>query len=122
MGLPLEQGFIQHSDTHEAAETMWNMRNLVFGQALPLGIKEPSVESTFQVFPNPTTENLVINAKGLPSSHQWVIFNVTGQKVMGGLMQSRTSLRVDALQAGPHVVVVQDLHGAPLASQRFVKQ
>ena len=122
MGLPLEQGFIQHSDTHEAAETMWNMRNLVFGQALPLGIKESSVESTFQVFPNPTNENLVINAKSLPSSHQWVIFNATGQKVMGGLMQTSTSLRVDALQAGPHVVVVQDVHGAPLASQRFVKQ
>ena len=122
LGLPLEQGFIEHSNTHEAAETMWNMRNSVFGQALPLSIKEPFEEPALQVFPNPTTESLVIEAKTLQSSHQWVVFNATGQKVMGGLMQSRTSLRVDALRAGPHVLIVQDAHGVPLASQRFVKE
>ena len=122
LGLPLEQGFIEHSDTQEAAETMLNMKNSVFGQALPLSINETIVEPAFQVFPNPTTESLVLHANNLQSPHQWIIFNATGQKVMNGLMQSSTSLRVDALQAGPYVVVVQDVHGAPMASQRFVKE
>ena len=83
-------------------------------------INETIVEPAFQVFPNPTTESLVLHANNLQSPHQWIIFNATGQKVMNGLMHSSTSLRVDALQAGPYVVVVQDVHGAPMASQRFL--
>lgn len=69
----------------------------------------------FNVYPNPASQNIRIDAKGFQKAE---IYNVTGQKVMESMTES---INVSQLEAGVYMLKVYGLDGNS-ATQRVVVQ
>ena len=66
------------------------------------GAEEPSL-STWRVWPNPTTDALVIDLGGFHAAEDYAVFNASGQCVMSGTVPlGSRSLDVRQLRPGLH--------------------
>lgn len=72
--------------------------------------------STFQLYPNPVTDQ--INIPSIPLSSSYLIFDQYGRKVLSGITIGN-SIRVDGLESGIYSITMDHLNGTK--STRFVK-
>lgn len=120
--LPLSQGFIEHSNTGEATEAMENMRDLVFEAGEPLHVSEWHGDVSLTLYPNPTMDELRLDARGLTGAEQWSVSNAFGQALKQGMLTPNTVLAVSDLPRGWYVVAVLNRQGHLVAERPFVKQ
>lgn len=103
-GLPVSQGFIEHSSSGEATEAMLNMRNLVFEAGSVMNVDlTGTAASAWSVFPNPASDVVFVDADATVAN-QWELINAIGQTVSGGVIQGRIALNVQSLPQGSYIV------------------
>jgi hypothetical protein len=103
-GLPVSQGFIEHSSSGEATEAMQNMRNLVFeaGTVMDVDLAQADA-SIWKVFPNPASD-VVFIATDAAEVQQWELMNLTGQTVKMGTVQGRAAFDVQSVPQGSYLL------------------
>jgi plastocyanin len=93
------------------------------GQIIVLGpnsIGEASVNSTMDLFPNPATEIVHIDASVVKPGSAVVIYDLSGKRVMQVAPMVTTSVNVGNLTPGTYLMVVSDAKGALLLHERLV--
>lgn len=76
-------------------------------------------ETGFVVYPNPTNENISINAKFKIKNAEYKIYSITGQLVKSGIIRDGTeTLSVKNLQSGMYFISITD--GSKTYSQKFI--
>jgi hypothetical protein len=105
-GLPVSQGFIEHSSSGEATDAMQNMRNLVFEAGTAMGSEELPVESTWTVYPNPSSAVVFVDA-ATSEAYRWQLINMQGQVVTEGIRQGRSALDVQSVRPGCYFLRLQ---------------
>ena len=117
-GLPVSQGFIEHSSSGEATEAMQNMRNLVFEAGTTMGSEELPVESTWTVYPNPSSDVVFVDA-ATSEAYRWQLINMQGQVVSEGVRQGRSALDVQSVRPGCYFLRLQTNRSASAETQRL---
>ena len=121
-GLPVAQGFIEHSDNGLATVSMQNMRNAVFESSGTVGVSDLSAGVQMNVYPNPASDWIVLDASSQRTATHWKILNAWGQIEMQGALRPKTEISISDLAAGWHVVSIENDHGHALTNRSFVKQ
>ncbi len=76
-------------------------------------------ETGFVVYPNPTNENISINAKFKIKNAEYKIYSITGQLVKNGFLREGTeSISVNNLQSGMYFISITN--GERTYSQKFI--
>ena len=117
-GLPVSQGFIEHSSSGEATEAMQNMRNLVFEAGTVMGSEELPVESTWTVYPNPSSDLVFIDAE-TSEAFRWQLINMQGQVAVGGIRQGRSALDVQSVRPGCYFLRLQSNESESAKTERL---
>jgi hypothetical protein len=117
-GLPVSQGFIEHSSSGEATEAMQNMANLVFEAGTTMGSEELPVESTWTVYPNPSSDVVFVDA-ATSEAYRWQLINMQGQVVSEGVRQGRSALDVQSVRPGCYFLRLQTNRSASAETQRL---
>lgn len=121
-GLPVSQGFIEHSSSGEATEAMQNMRNLVFEAGSVMDLEQAApLASGWTVFPNPASDVVFIDAQAT-EAHRWDVLNALGQTVMGGVIQGRTALNLQSIPSGSYVIRLQSNQAETIGVKRIIIQ
>lgn len=85
---------------------------------------EPLVDAGLQLFPNPTTDEVVLLAtESLSAQHfpvQWHLFDTQGRMMMQGELNGKASISVEALDPGIYRIEIQQKDR--VISGSFVKQ
>ena len=120
-GLPVSQGFIEHSSSGEATEAMQNMRNLVFeaGTVMDLPDLAETDASIWKVFPNPASD-VVFIAADAAEVQQWELMNLTGQTVKMGTVQGRTAFDVQSVPQGSYLLRLLTKEAQTAEVQRLI--
>lgn len=93
------------------------------GQLIVLGpnsIGEASSNNPANVFPNPSTDIVRIDASIATPGSSVVIYDLSGKRVMQVAPMVTTSVNVGSLPPGTYLMAVSDAKGALLMQERFV--
>lgn len=86
-----------------------------------VGIKEQPVSVSFGLYPNPTTQYLMLDNPELSErKSQYAVYNMTGQKVQDGMLSSQTKIiDVSLLPQGLYIIKLSNQTGT--LSTKFIK-
>ncbi len=90
---------------------------------LPLAVAQTSTSAVqLSLFPNPATDEITIQVKGVSSDVEYNMFDMAGKVVYKGMITGgSTSVEVSQLASAVYMVMVTD-NGTMLGSQAFVKR
>ena len=99
-----------------------NWRNLrIYGEEEISALEDELARaSALQVFPNPASESIMIEAKD-PRGEKWNIYDVTGRPVRSGDFQSMNPIDIHLLVQGKYILQLIDVYGRTLDSRMFSK-
>jgi hypothetical protein len=89
------------------AVRIYNYARLV-RTATPVSINENKVHNSFNVYPNPVSNELVIELQGINETAKFEIFNSIGQSVIAGSFIDKTMVQVDALLPGIYFIKINN--------------
>jgi len=120
---PPGDGIIASYNTGNASAFRGYWRNLkIYGSERLTGIhNESSQKEAVNLYPNPASSNLNIDAKGI-NANSFAIHGVCGVKYLSGdIMTMQHGLDVQDLAPGVYVLQLYDESGMKLVSKKFVK-
>jgi hypothetical protein len=86
---------------------------------IPTGIESTGTNSTIKVYPNPVTDDLIIEIKGNKERQGFEILNSTGSIVFKGNLSERTVVPTASLSAGVYIIKLQN--GKTFEYKKIVK-
>lgn len=89
------------------AVRIYNYARLV-RTATPAGINENKANNSINVYPNPVSNELVIELQGSNETTKFEIFNSIGQSVISGSFTDKTMVQVDALLPGIYFIKINN--------------
>lgn len=88
----------------------------VFVEDFPIvGINPVSLEKAYSVYPNPATTEIFVGGD-IAEVTDYSIYNISGQKVMGGVLEASGSLNIQSLGKGVYFLRIDN------NTMKFVKQ
>ncbi len=97
--------------------------NILFGYELsaPTGIDELG-KDLFSIYPNPTSEVITVNCKGLEKKTTYTIYDLAGKVVLNGTIQNEnTSVNVSSIASGSYLLDVLS-NGTSLGKKLIIKK
>ena len=80
--------------------------------AMPTGIKDMEVNTTFHIYPNPAKDVLFIKSDRSIFGSNYTVFNIIGQEVLSGkIIKENTFLDIKNLNSGAYFINVKNVEG-----------
>jgi hypothetical protein len=93
---------------------------IIYGTAVTSGANEIASEHSFDIYPNPVSDELTIEMEGNPGHMSFEILNSLGQTVFQGNLSEKTVVRVSEFSPGVYILKLKD--GKTCAIKRIIKE
>lgn len=122
--IDLTGGTISHGESGDAKKALENWRDHVFGNYY-VGLAETDNELGWRIFPNPTTDGLLVvqfNEHTVNSVKTVQVRNSIGELIKVASSKNTQDLTIELENAGVYFVNALNAHGEIIATQRIVVQ
>ncbi len=113
-------GFWESLVTSPTFPTGTPMIRALMGSGIPVGIDDDQVEETFELFPNPTRDQIRVTVPGSQEDLSYSIYDTTGKQLSSSNLGNGL-INVESLASGVYFIEILDGAASTYKRQKFVK-